>query len=698
MSAERELEIAEGGPDDGADSDAPSRPYRLSEEQVQQITARLRAGKALPPYLLPHLFERPREYELTYAGKMRSVDVVAETMALPLQPVKTFGEAQDGFDNMLVLGDNLQVLRTLLSTKEQGQLRNADGSHGVRLCYIDPPFATRREFTGRRNAPAFEDRVAGAEFVEYLRRRLILIYELLSADGTLYVHLDTRKAHYVKVVLDEIFGEEHFLNELIWQRSTAHNMRTKGYARTHETLLVYRKGTEFIYNQQLVPYSEAQLARYKKDEDGRLYKAENLTFSSNNSSRQFEWRGTKPPAHRSWGASLEQLEEWWEEGRILTKRDGTPRMDGLKIYLDDTSGGSPLSTIWTDIARIGNTSSERVNYPTQKPLALLNRIIEASSNPGDLVLDCFCGSGTTLVAAQTASDGPRRWIGIDCGKFAIYTTQARLLRLDTANGAQAEPFTTYNAGLYDYTALRGLDWTDYRAFALRLFQCRDEPHEVGGFRFDGVFQDEPVHVFNFKAHDRDVTIGRAYADDLSAAAGNHLGDRCFIIAPALTVEPYEDYIDVNGTRFFFLRIPYSVIAELHKRAFSGLRQPSSEQVANATIDAVGFDFVQPPKVEASYRARKDELVIEIERFASQAYSADESEEPISDLAMVMIDFAYDGEVFDLDAVHYADDLERAKWRLSIPRREVGDQLMIVYLDTYGNEHREAKVLGDFASA
>jgi hypothetical protein len=192
----------------------------------------------------------------------------------------------------------------------------------------------------------------------------------------------------------------------------------------------------------------------------------------------------------------------------------------------------------------------------------LDRLITASSNEGDLVLDCFLGSGTTAVAAE---DLKRRWIGVDCGKFAIYTAQARLLRL--REKGQDPAFTTFNAGLYDYQALRALDWDDFRSFALALFQCRDEPHDVGGFRFDGIFQDDPVNVFNFKAHGKNVKIGRSYLEDLVAVSGAHLGERCFIIAPALSVDPYEDYLDVGPTRFFFLRIPYSVIAELHKRAF-----------------------------------------------------------------------------------------------------------------------------------
>ena len=138
--------------------------------------------------------------------------------------------------------------------------------------------------------------------------------------------------------------------------------------------------------------------------------------------RNFEWRGTRPPSHRSWGASLEQLEKWYSEGRILLKKDGTPRLDGLKVYLDELPG-KQISSIWSDIPRIGNTSKERLGYPTQKPLVLLERIIKASSNEGDVVLDAFAGCGTTIEAAATLN---RRWIGVDITHLAVALLKYRL--------------------------------------------------------------------------------------------------------------------------------------------------------------------------------------------------------------------------------------------------------------------------------
>lgn len=660
----------EGVNEDEAANESEGLPLRfeLTEEQIEEIADHLRAGRRLPPHLFPHLFETSREYELAYAGKARKADVLAETMAIPLQPVKTFGDSSDGWSNMLILGDNLQVLRRLLQMKEAGELRNADGTDGVRVCYIDPPFATRREFQGSQGERAYLDRVEGAEFVEFLRRRLILIRELLSSDGTLYVHLDQRKAHYAKVILDEIFEEQNFLSEVIWSYGSASGGRAAGnkLVRGHETLLVYaRRYGEQKFNRIFLPYSEKYIRDWFKwdDDDGR-------------GSYRKRWR-----------------------------RDKTGVSKAEKQYLNE-SPGMPLSTVWDDIQQLyadpraykpeQAEHSEMTGYPTQKPQRLLERVIELSSNPGDIVLDAFVGSGTALAAAQTAPSGSRRWIGIDCGKYAIYTSQARLLR-QAGKKSPKQSFTLYNAGLYDYGAVRDLPWPEYKAFALQLFQCRPMEEQVRGVPFDGFLGDARVLVYNFKDH-KDAKIGESFVHDLATLCGEALGDRCFIIAPALAVEPYEDYLTVGGTRFFFLRIPYSIIAELHKRAFSELRQPTSEQLANATIDAVGFDFIMTPRVEASYEAAEESLAVTITQFESEAYSAKPSNGHAADLAMVMVDYDYDGEIFDLDAVHYAEDMAGASWCVEIPRSQVGKQIMLIYLDVYGNEHRETKTISDFDPA
>ncbi len=196
------------------------------------------------------------------------------------------------------------------------------------------------------------------------------------------------------------------------------------FGRIHDTIFYYTKSpTTWTWHWTFGKFSPEQLGRYEEDEDGRLYKGENLTAErKTSSSGKFEWRGSIPGPTRGWAYEVEQLEKWWKEGLILTKKDGTPRLDGLKIYLADLEGAK-TQDVWIDIPRIANTSGERLGYDTQKPLLLLERIIAASSNEGDVVLDPFCGCGTTIHAAQKLK---RQWIGIDLTHLAISLIERRL--------------------------------------------------------------------------------------------------------------------------------------------------------------------------------------------------------------------------------------------------------------------------------
>ncbi len=576
-----------------AEQDAvASSSSRLTESQIEEITKLLRAGRQLPSYLFPHLFETAREYELSYTGKARRIDVLAETMAVPLQPVRTFGSDLSGWSNMLILGDNLQVLRHLLTMKEVGGMRNPDGSDGVRLCYIDPPFASQREFTGTRNERAYIDRVVGAEFVEHLRRRLILIRELLTDDGALFVHMDTRKVHYIKVVLDEVFGESNFQNEIIWKRTSAHS-GARRFGAVHDTLLFYSRSDSYIWNQHFQAYGAQYVAEFYThvDSENRRWRRSDLTGAGVRHGETGRiWRGLDVTSKgRHWAYPPSELDLMDAAGKIHwpEKEGGMPM---LKRYFKDQKG-IPAQDVWTDIKPIHNLGVERTGYPTQKPVALVQRIIEAASRPGDIVLDAFVGSGTTLVGAETLPKH-RRWIGIDTGKFAIYLTQARLLR-HAGKKAPERPFTLYNAGLYDYASLRDLPWQEYLDFVLHLFQCRRAEESIGGVSFQGFLGDHRVLVYPFQQHPG-AKIGRAFVKDLAALCRGRLGERCFIVAPALAIEPYEDYLEVDGTRFFFLRIPYSVIAEVHRRVFSELRQPTSEAAANVPVRLRRVRFHRAP--------------------------------------------------------------------------------------------------------
>ena len=252
-------------------------------------------------------------------------------------------------------------------------------------------------------------------YLSYMVERLLFMKGILKPAGSLYLHCDPTASHYIKIMLDGIFGHDSFKSEIVWKRTNSHNFRTKKFGSVHDIILYYSRRKKPSFNIQYTEYGPEQRSRFKKDSDGRLYKPENLTFSTPNPKRQFTWRGTTPAKHRSWGKSLDELENMWKGGLILKKKDGSPRLDGWKVFIDDTKG-KPVDSVWVDIPRIANTSSERPGYATQKPITLLDRIIATSTNPGDVVFDPFCGCATTLESAHRLK---RRWIGIDIAIHAI---------------------------------------------------------------------------------------------------------------------------------------------------------------------------------------------------------------------------------------------------------------------------------------
>ncbi len=227
----------------------------MEDELRQQVIEKLQKGDDLPAEWARFLFPpEKREYELVYHGKEREEDILANTLAVPLQPVRTFGKnGSDGWRNVLVFGDNLQVMKSLLGAKGTRQLCNADGTPGVRLVYIDPPFASKQEFRGAQDEKAYQDKIAGVEFIEFVRKRLVLLRELLAADGSIFFHMDQRKVHYAKALLDEVFGEQNFRNEIILPGRASKNLQQQfeTIARLnvrHDTLLWYSRSSAMRFS------------------------------------------------------------------------------------------------------------------------------------------------------------------------------------------------------------------------------------------------------------------------------------------------------------------------------------------------------------------------------------------------------------------------------------------------------------------
>ena len=650
----------------------------MTPEQCQEIVRLLEQGEELSPEWARIIFPpEKREYELVYHGKETEGDILANTLAVPLQPVRTFGNNGDDWHNMLIFGDNLQVMKTLHGMKKEGKLSNADGTPGVRLIYIDPPFATRQDFRGSEDQKAYQDKIIGAQFLEFLRKRLVFLRELLLENGCIYVHLDQRKGHYVKSLMDEIFGEHNFLNDISWCYKEREISRTN-WNEKHDHILYYKAGRQpvFNWNEITLPYSEGTIRKYTlTDKDGR----------------KFQIRGKGGPylGKQQLSIKIEKEHPKW------VYRD----------YLDEKPGILPRDW-WDDIPFVNRAAAERTNFPTQKPEKLLERVIKASSNRGDIVFDAFAGSGTTLAIAEKLG---RRWIGIDCSKLAIYTIQKRMINLKKEIGNKGsklkpKPFNLYNAGLYDFSKLKELPWDSWRFFALQLFQCREDLHTIGGISLDGYLKGASVLVFNHM-QEPGVRIDEETIVSLHEALGSRVGNKLFIIAPALTFDFQQDYIDLDGVRYYALRIPYSIIHELHRREFTALKQPSDEMAVNDSVEAVGFDFIRTPelKYKAGLERKKDEQFehgfIKITTFKSEAVVREpyKKKKNLETLSMVMLDYDYDeqSQVFGLDNIFYADAIEKDGWKVRFPIENLGKKIMAVFIDIYGNEARVLMDVGEF---
>lgn len=352
------------------------------------------------------------------------------TQYYPAQLKEMHGPAVDGWRNKVYWGDNLQVMSHLLK-EYRGQ---------VQLVYIDPPFDSKADYKRTiklhgtsvdGDQSSFEEKQysdiwTNDEYLQFMYERLVLIRELLSPNGVIYLHCDQRRGHYLQCLMDEVFGTENFRNELIWKRSDAHGnvgQGTKHYGPVHDKIFFYSKNADMTWNLQYVPLDEGYVEKFYRyaDPDGRIYKLDNLLGPGGAAKGNpvYEFLGVT----RAWRYSKMRMTELYEEGKVIQTRPGTVPM--FKRYLD-ASKGVPLQSIWTDISMIRGWSGEKLDYPTQKPEALIERIIRASSNPDDLIFDCFMGSGTTQAVAMKLG---RRFIGADINLGAVQITTKRLIQV-----------------------------------------------------------------------------------------------------------------------------------------------------------------------------------------------------------------------------------------------------------------------------
>jgi len=406
-------------------------------------------------------------------------------------------------DNILYYGDNLDILRRYIRDES------------VDLIYLDPPFNSNAtynvlfaEHSGEKAAAqikAFEDtwtwdrsaalayqeavekggRVAQAllsfhgllgnsnmmAYLTMMAPRLVELHRVLKPTGSIYLHCDPTASHYLKVLMDAIFGPEHFVNEIVWQRTRAKGLAFTRFASNHDILLRYAKSDTWTWNAQYVPHDPKYIQRFYRfvePETGRRYRLDNLANpNKNRPNLTYEFLGVT----RVWRWTKERMQEAYEKGLVVQTKPGA--VPALKRYLDEQEG-TPVSDVWTDVRPIQSHAQENLGYPTQKPEALLERIIKASSNEGDTVLDPFCGCGTAVVVAQRLN---RRWIGIDITHLAINLIKRRLK--DTFGEAVHYQVVGEPVTLADAQALAEQDPYQFQWWALGLVGARPVEQRKG---------------------------------------------------------------------------------------------------------------------------------------------------------------------------------------------------------------------------
>ena len=403
---------------------------RLTEQEKQEIIRFLEAEKPLPDKYRFLLFDDKREVELVWNGKTHEVCNVV----LPFQVIEQVDEPRaestaklqydifdtdkrgrqlKGWTNKLIWGDN----KLILSSLKNGPLREQiEQQGGLKLIYIDPPFDVGADFSMDieiggdtfTKKPNILEEIAyrdtwgrGADsFISMIYERLVLMRDLLAEDGSIYVHCDWRVTAYIRNILDEIFGKNCFQNEIIWKRQSpsSSKARARKFSADHDTIYYFTKSDKYIFHKVFGEYPQEEIEkRFKQIDDRGHYKdAELATYSQ------------------------ETFNRLKEENRLIVTSGGKYR---YKIYLDEIEGVL-IDTLWMDLSAVNSQALQATGYATQKPEALLERIIKASSNEGDLIADFFCGSGTTAAVAEKLG---RRWIATDLGKFAIHTTRKRLI-------------------------------------------------------------------------------------------------------------------------------------------------------------------------------------------------------------------------------------------------------------------------------
>jgi len=454
---------------------------RLTEQERQEVIRYIEAGKPLPDKYRFLLFDEKREVELVWNGKTNEVcnivlpfQVIEQVdepraekpsdtaMQMDLFSMDARGRQLKGWTNKLIWGDN----KLILSSLKNGPMREEiEAQGGIKLISTDPPFDVGADFSMDieiggdtfTKKPNILEEIAyrdtwgkGADsFIAMIYERLILMRDLLAENGSIYVHCDTRVNAYTRLVMDEVFGPERFNSMIVWKRRSGVVQKTNQYGITTDFIFFYNKTNKFNFEPQFTTQGTEDYIKERytyREASGRIYKLGDLSNPAYRPTLKYEYKGFPPP-EKGWAVSLQRMEQMDREGRLHFPADKSKRLM-RKQYLDEWKGKA-VQGLWDDIFPVNSQAKEKVYYPTQKPEALLERIIKASSNEGDLIADPFGGSGTLAAVAEKLG---RKWISCDLGKFAIHTTRKRLIGVQRqlkAEGKDYRAFEILNLGKYE---------------------------------------------------------------------------------------------------------------------------------------------------------------------------------------------------------------------------------------------------------
>ena len=655
----------------------------LTPEEKAGLIEAINKGVEPRPDLLPKLFpgtaekfdvqalDRAKIPTLEYAGKRSKAAILAEAQAgigaAPLQTVRCFGETKNGeWKNLIVQGDNLQFLKTCYRNVDPLIKNKVKGK--VKLIYIDPPFATENEFTSSDGIESYSDKIESSEFIESMRERIIFMKELLADDGSIYIHLDMRMSHYVKIIMDAIFGKPCFRNSIVWHYGGRMMHKVSQFNRKHDLILFYTAKYKGYYFQ--LPKDDVDFDAYAKSRHEKIHVDENGK------------RYLLAP-----DANMDRTTRQYEE--------------------DIIARGRAIDDVW-EIRYIRGNAKERMDYPTQKPEELLDRIIRASSKEDDLVMDIFGGSGTTAAVAEKLG---RRWITCDFGKHSIYTMQRRLLRIGESKALvdeqdksgkvivkKGEPykkapkkFAVVSSGAYDFSHVMDLrkHKETYLDFVLGLFSLVRDEEKTKKYKLANIYavkDNHPVEVYPVWDDQflKQVKIDEVYLRGIITQSGGKLKGEYYIITPESCTNLGDTTLknqDGKDIHFQMLTFPYKVLEDA-SRNFVLQEQPSSQANVNNLITSTAFYFNEDVKIAA----KRTSNGLKITKFETKILDKEGKSFPgYSGLAMLLVDLDYEaGKPFDMDKTVFATDIAEDG---SIILEGLTKSIGLIAVDKHGNESK-----------